>query len=73
MAILSPERERVIVSTGVERNDADFTERMPTANLTGGRRRRSARRQEPPVRLTRRDGIGGCPPEGRVKRGCEEL
>ena len=30
----------------VERNDADFTERMPTANLSEGQRRRSARRQE---------------------------
>ena len=40
---------------------------MPTAYPVGGKRR-SARPQEPPVRLTRRGGIGGCPPEGGGKQ-----
>ena len=47
----------------------DCAERRPTACLSEGPRRRSARQETPPpVRLTRRGGTGGCPPEGRVKQ-----
>jgi hypothetical protein len=52
----------------VERNDADFTERMPTANLTRGEGGGRPAVRTPPVRLTRRGGIGGCPPDRCVKR-----
>jgi hypothetical protein len=49
------------------RETAGVAERTPTAYLTEGRRWRSALRQEPPVRLTRR-GDHRCVPTGRTRQ-----